>query len=109
MKTVVITLATLAALGFAGTARATFPGANGKIVFETNRDGNADVYTMNPDGTNRINLTHNPGEDVEPRWSTDATRIAFASNRTGSFEIYTMNASGGDVKRLTFSGANNRR
>jgi Tol biopolymer transport system component len=109
MKTAVITLAALLALGFAGAARATFPGANGKIVFETNRNGNADVYTMNPDGTNRINLTHNPAEDVEPRWSPDGSRIAFASNRTGNFEIYTMSAAGGDLQRLTYNGANNRR
>src|SRR6266576_977056 len=106
MKTVLIAVAAVFALGFAGAAQGAFPGANGKIVFETNRNGNADIYTMNADGTNRVNLTRNPAEDVEPRWSPDGARIAFASNRTGNFEIYAMNAAGGDVQRLTFTSAN---
>ena len=38
----------------AGQARAAFPGTNGKIVFETNRDGNEEIYTMHADGTNRV-------------------------------------------------------
>jgi hypothetical protein len=48
-----------------GVARAAFPGTNGKIVFETNRDGNEEIYTMNSDGTNRVDLTRNPAEDTD--------------------------------------------
>jgi hypothetical protein len=36
---------------------AAFPGANGKIAFSTDRDGNWEIYVVNPDGTNPINLT----------------------------------------------------
>ncbi len=32
-------------------AHAAFPGANGRIVFDTNRDGNEEIYAMNPNGT----------------------------------------------------------
>ena len=73
------------ALGAAGAAHATFSGHNGKIVFQSNRTGNADIYTMNPDGSNRVQLTTTPSEDVDPRWSPDGTRIVFASDRTGIF------------------------
>src|SRR5262249_20661921 len=73
-----------------GQAQAAFPGANGKIVFRTNRDGNAEIYTMSADGTNRVDLTRDPAEDVDPRWSSDGRRIVFASNRSGNYEIYTM-------------------
>ena len=59
----------------AGQARAAFPGANGRIVFETNRDGNEEIYTMNADGTNRVDLTRNPADDTDPRWSADGSRI----------------------------------
>jgi Tol biopolymer transport system component len=90
-------------------AQAAFPGRNGKIVFQTNRDGNAEIYTMTADGTNRVNLTRNPAEDVAPRWSPDGGRIVFASNRTGNFEIYTMQADGSGVTRLTFTTADNGR
>jgi dipeptidyl aminopeptidase/acylaminoacyl peptidase len=106
-------LAFLVALSLAaltvGQARAAFPGANGKIVFRTNRDGNAEIYTMNADGSGRVDLTRNPAEDVDPRWSPDGSRIVFASNRSGNYEIYTMNAGGGGLTRLTYTSTDNRR
>jgi Tol biopolymer transport system component len=71
------------ALSGAGAARAAFPGTNGKIVFETNRNGNEEIYTMHREGTNRVDLTRNPADDTDPRWSSDGSRIVFASNRTG--------------------------
>jgi hypothetical protein len=108
-----LTLALLAALSIAaiaaGEARAAFPGANGKLVFETNRDGNAEIYTMNADGTNRLDLTRNPAEDTDPRWSADGSRIVFASNRTGNYQIYTMNADGTGVTRVTHDANEDRR
>ena len=67
----------------ADQARASFPGTNGKLVFESNRDGNEEIYTMNADGTNRVDLTRNAADDTDPRWSADASRIVFASNRSG--------------------------
>jgi dipeptidyl aminopeptidase/acylaminoacyl peptidase len=102
---VALSIATLAV----GQARAAFPGANGEIVFRTNRDGNAEIYTMNADGSGRVDLTRNPAEDVDPRWSPGGTRIVFASNRSGNYEIYTMNADGGGLTRLTYTSTDNRR
>jgi hypothetical protein len=93
----------------AGSAQAAFPGKNGKIVFRSNRTGHADIYTMDPDGTNRVNLTRNPAEDVDPRWSPDGTRIVFASNRTGSYQLYTMAADGSGVQQITTLAGDSRR
>jgi dipeptidyl aminopeptidase/acylaminoacyl peptidase len=90
-------------------ARAAFPGTNGRIVFESNRDGNEEIYTMNADGTDRIDLTRNPADDTDPRWSADGGRIVFASNRTGNYQIYTMNADGSGVARVTHGGNDDRR
>jgi Tol biopolymer transport system component len=92
-----------------GVARAAFPGTNGKIVFETNRDGNEEIYTMNSDGTNRVDLTRNPADDTDPRWSADGSRIVFASNRTGNYQLYTMNADGSGVTRVTHDANDDRR
>jgi dipeptidyl aminopeptidase/acylaminoacyl peptidase len=103
----VVTFA-LAAIG-ARQAIAAFPGTNGRIVFETNRDGNEEIYTMNADGTNRVDLTRNPADDTDPRWSADGNRIVFASNRTGNYQIYTMNADGPGVARVTHDGNDDRR
>jgi Tol biopolymer transport system component len=106
----VAVLVTLPVMAIAdGQARAAFPGANGKIVFRTNRDGNAEIYTMNSDGTNRVDLSRNPAEDIDPRWSPDGKRIVFASNRSGTFQIYTMNTDGSGVTQLTQLSTDSRR
>ena len=75
--------------------------ANKKIVFQSMRDGNWEIYTMNPDGSNQTRLTNNPAEDGYPAWSPDGTKIAFTSNRDGNHEIYIMNADGSNQVRLT--------
>jgi Tol biopolymer transport system component len=82
-------------------AHAAFPGTNGKIVFSSNRDGNEEIYTMNPDGSNVTRLTNNSANDQYPSWSADGTKIVFDSNRDGNFEIYVMDADGSNQTRLT--------
>lgn len=77
------------------------PTPQGKIVFESYRDGNAEVYLMDADGSNLVNLTHNPAYDGTPSWSPDGRRIAFTSERDGNPDIYVMDADGGNVTRLT--------
>ena len=39
-----------------------------KIVFTSKRDGNYEIYTMNADGSNQVNLTNNPAADIQPCW-----------------------------------------
>ncbi len=76
---------------------------NCKIVFVSDRDGNAEIYSCNADGSNINRLTNNAGIDDQPSWSPDGSRIAFVSNRSGNPEIYIMNANGSNVVRKTFS------
>lgn len=83
------------------------PAPAGKIVFESYRDGNAEVYMMDADGSNLINLTNHPGYDGLPAWSPDGTRIAFTSERDGPANIYVMDPDGAGVVRLTDEGGNN--
>lgn len=73
----------------------------GKIAFQSNRDGNFEVYIMNDDGSNQTNITNNPANDGSPAWSPDGTKIAFISNCDGNIEIYVMNADGSNQTRLT--------
>jgi hypothetical protein len=68
--------------------------APGRIVFDTNRDGEFEIYAMNPDGTGLVRLTKNRAFDIQPAWSPDGTKIAFTSFRDGNDEIYAMNADG---------------
>ena len=71
------------------------------ILFETHRDGNAEIYVMNPDGTQPINLTNDPADDFFAAWSPDGTKIAFESRRDGNTEIYVMGADGSSPTNLT--------
>ena len=79
--------------------------STGKIAFESNRDGNFEIYTMNVDGTGLTRLTQNPARDHVAAWSPDGRKIAFASDRSGGGDIYVMNADGTGVTRLTTSPA----
>jgi Tol biopolymer transport system component len=72
-----------------------------RIAFASDRGGNADVYAMDPDGLNQVQLTESPATDTGPEWSRDGRRIAFESQRDGNSEIYVMNADGGDERRIT--------
>jgi Tol biopolymer transport system component len=79
-----------------------------RIAFSTpdfDRAGlSANVYTIRPDGTGLIQLTHDRGGTVEnglDSWSPDGTRIAFVSNRSGIYQIYGMSATGAGVTRIT--------
>ncbi len=56
---------------------------------------------MNGDGSNQINLTNNPADDIGGYWSPDGTKILFTSKRDGNNEIYVMNADGSNQTRLT--------
>ncbi|HEX8424416.1 MAG TPA: hypothetical protein VF634_13445, partial [Pyrinomonadaceae bacterium] len=82
-------------------ARVVPPSARGKIAFVSNRDGNNEIYTMEPDGTAQTNLTNHPADDTDPAWSPDGTKIAFSSDRDGNSQIYVMNADGTNVTRIT--------
>jgi Tol biopolymer transport system component len=73
----------------------------GRVAFVSDRDGNAEIYTMNADGTGLTRLTKNSAGDYAPAWSPDGKRIAFYSQRDGNAEIYVMNADGSNVTRLT--------
>ncbi len=90
----------------AGCAPSPGSATNGKIVFQSDRDGNYDLYVMNPDSTDQRNLTNLPASDTGPVPSPDGRRIAFQSNRDGNNEIYVLDLESGTQTNLTKDKAN---
>ena len=79
-----------------------YPPPTGKIVFHSNRDGQFDIYVMEPDGTEVTRLTDAPRSDMNPSWSPDGTKIAYESGYRPHFDIYVMDADGANISRLTY-------
>ena len=64
-------------------------------------DHSSEIYVMDADGSNAVNLTNNAARDDQPAWSPDGSKIAFGSDRNGNREIHVMNADGSDHFNLT--------
>jgi Tol biopolymer transport system component len=91
----------VALAGPTGPAQAAFPGVNGRIVFLSERDGNAEIYAMNADGSGQTNLTNSAAIDTQPAVSPTGEQIAFTRNG----DIYVMNADGSSPTNLTNNAA----
>jgi hypothetical protein len=92
-------------------ANAAFPGVNGKIIFGSERGSfGSELYLAYPDGSELERLTYSAGDDLQPSFSPDGTKIAFISMRDHledlidiTTEIYVMDANGDNARRLTFN------
>lgn len=71
-----------------------------KIAFSSNRDGAWDIYIMNPDGSDQVNLTQHKAVDFSPVWSPTGEHIIFVSNRDGILDLFLMDADGRNVRRV---------
>lgn len=74
-----------------------------RIVYVVIDGENWDIYTMNPDGSDQVNITNNMSKYMVPLWSKDGSYIFFVSNRSGDDEIYRMNSDGSNIINLTNS------
>jgi Tol biopolymer transport system component len=74
-----------------------------QIAFVSDRDGTPDVWVVNSDGSEAVNITNEEAKDHSPAWSPDGEWIAFASVRDSLYwELYIMRPDGSDVQRLTW-------
>ena len=71
-----------------------------KIVFTSRRDGNFEIYSMNPDGSDQINLTQHRAKDSAPAWSPTGEQILFTSDRGGVEDLYLMDPDGTNVRQV---------
>ncbi len=68
----------------------------------------SDIYVMDPDGENMINLTQSSDREGSACWSPDGKQIAFSRRlNEGGSAIFVMDADGQNQRRLTFEPGTN--
>ncbi|MEM9329093.1 MAG: DPP IV N-terminal domain-containing protein [Bacteroidota bacterium] len=61
------------------------------LSFESNRDGNWNIYIMKQDGKDLLQVTKHAEQDRFATWHPSGQEILFCSDRTGKFELYRYN------------------
>ena len=78
-------------------------GGEGKITFQSNRNGNFDIFVMNADGSDVTQLTSNPFDEYLPLFSPDGSRIVFG--RCGFIcQVVVINADGSGERVVIDNG-----
>lgn len=80
----------------------------GLIAFESDRDGDVDIYLMNPDGTNVRRLTMFKESERSPAWSPDGRKIAFHAYFNSDSDIFVIDVDSGNIKQLTQNVVNDQ-
>jgi Tol biopolymer transport system component len=79
-----------------------------RIVFMSDRSGNWELYIMDSDGGNLLNLTNHPASDGVPIQVPGQDRLAFASNRDGvGLDLFVMDLEGGNATNITHTPESN--
>jgi Tol biopolymer transport system component len=103
-----IAIAVLVLLGLApaeaGAQPAALASSNGAVVFGSDRDGEPDLFTIDPSTSAVTKLTTRSGAaELQPAWSPDGGRIVYVRRGgiTGRPDLWVMKASGRGRTRVT--------
>ena len=70
------------------------------IIFESNRDGHWQIYSMDIDGKNQQRLINSPYNDRRPTWNPFSNMILFESDRNGVSDLFTYNLDTKELKKV---------
>jgi Tol biopolymer transport system component len=100
-------LAMVALSSATGVSLATAPGQNGKLVFQRQAGNHVQLFSLSPDGSGLLQLTHYGSSDaVWPAWAPDGAKIAFERDYANHAAIVTINPDGTGLRVLTPHGIN---
>ncbi len=89
-------LSAVALLALAGSAEATWPGQNGRIIFTCASVTDQDICSINPDGSGLTDLTNTADQaESQPEVSKDGTQISFIRGTADAARLWVMNLDGG--------------
>jgi Tol biopolymer transport system component len=73
-----------------------------KLTFNTNRDGNAEVYMMNADGSNPKNISQSPkSTEGLANWSPDGRYLVLYSDRPGNKDVFVLDLASGQWTNIS--------
>jgi WD40-like Beta Propeller Repeat len=76
---------------------------DGKLVaFSGMRGSEADIYTVNLDTKEIVNLTKDKFANYAPTWAPDGRSIVYLVRVSGNEKLFRMDANGGNPVQLTF-------
>jgi TolB protein len=78
------------------------------LVFDTDRNGAADIYRRPLAGGEEERLTTDPADDFQPQYSRDGREIGFHSFRNGTRDVFVMPAAGGEAQPVIATPAQDR-
>ena len=106
IQTMTVTGSDLQTVTTDGAAPAYSPDGS-RIAFIRNDGTDNEIWVINANGTNPVQLTSNNVDDQGPTWSADGTKIGFNSTVGGVTQIYTVSAAGGTPTALTTADGGN--
>jgi hypothetical protein len=65
-----------------------------RLVFDSSRDGNTQIYLMDASGSNQRRLTQDESDDWGASWSPSGKQIAFNAALSGEMQIYLLGVDG---------------
>ncbi len=79
------------------------PDGTSVLFFRTEKDRKySAIFSLDLDSKDELALTALTGQNLDPAWSPDMSRLTFVSSIDGNWEIHTMNPSdSASVRRLT--------
>lgn len=76
-------------------------GPTGQIVYQSDQDGNSELYRLDLASNAITRLTNNSAEDISPAYIAAKKRIGFVSDRSGNgLNIYEMDLQGRTGEKL---------
>jgi len=75
-----------------------------RVAYTSMQTGNAEIWTMNTDGSNPVQLTRRSSSDYWPVWTSDGKWISFGSEGPDDPSLWKIPSGGGEPVRLTKNG-----
>lgn len=76
------------------------------VAYASFRDGQNDVWVVDVETLEEVNVTDHPADDIHPTWSPDGSTLLFNSDRDDPerYQLHTVRLATGETRRLTEPG-----